>query len=226
MVNSPRIIPVLDVMDGVVVHAVAGERANYRPVVSVLTSSTEPRAVADVLLQITGSQELYIADLNAIQHRGDNFTVLHQLRDLPVQLWLDAGGAVRPGFRPIIGLETYRVGDDCPRDAIVSVDLNGGQLLGAWPELPGVEHPEDVLGVVRHFVRLGLRTFILIDLQTVGRGQGPSASNRCHTVKQRFPMIELITGGGVRHWADVEALTEAGADGVLVASALHAGTWR
>ena len=37
---------------------------------------------------------------------------------------------------------------------------------------------------------------------------------------------EVISGGGVRNWADIQSLDAAGCDGVLVASALHAGEFR
>jgi phosphoribosylformimino-5-aminoimidazole carboxamide ribotide isomerase len=38
--------------------------------------------------------------------------------------------------------------------------------------------------------------------------------------------LGIITGGGVRTWDDVERLGDAGADAILVASALHDGTIR
>src|SRR5438132_1291434 len=59
----PRIIPVIDVMGGVVVRAVAGRRDQYRPLVSRLTNSTDPRDVAQALRDHTGTRHLYLADL-------------------------------------------------------------------------------------------------------------------------------------------------------------------
>ena len=61
-----KIIPVIDVMGGVVVRAVGGRRAEYRPIQSRLTTATDPIEVAKRLLDVTGSQELYVADLDAI----------------------------------------------------------------------------------------------------------------------------------------------------------------
>ena len=51
--TSPRLIPVLDLMNGKVVRAVGGRRDEYRPVVSTLTPSTEPVEVAMALLAAT-----------------------------------------------------------------------------------------------------------------------------------------------------------------------------
>ena len=49
---SMRLIPVLDVMNGVVVRGVGGRRSEYRPIVSQLTSSTDPVEVARVLIEL------------------------------------------------------------------------------------------------------------------------------------------------------------------------------
>jgi phosphoribosylformimino-5-aminoimidazole carboxamide ribotide isomerase len=58
----------------------------------------------------------------------------------------------------------------------------------------------------------------------VGVARGPGPAGICETVRNAFPDLELLTGGGVRDWDDVKRLEDAGVDGVLVASALHDGT--
>src|SRR5262245_46812912 len=63
-----RIIPVLDLLNGVVVRGVAGERSNYRPVVSRLVDQPEPLAVARAFRAQLGLGLLYVADLDAILH--------------------------------------------------------------------------------------------------------------------------------------------------------------
>jgi phosphoribosylformimino-5-aminoimidazole carboxamide ribotide isomerase len=42
-------------------------------------------------------------------------------------------------------------------------------------------------------------------------------------VRRAAPGVRLLAGGGVRHPADLGRLGETGVEGVLVASALHAG---
>ncbi|HVK07511.1 MAG TPA: HisA/HisF-related TIM barrel protein, partial [Gemmataceae bacterium] len=86
-----RLIPVLDVLHGVVVRGVGGRRNEYRPVVSRLTSSTEPVEVARALIGHVRPAELYLADLDAIQGRPPAFAVYRAIRDLGVSLWVDAG---------------------------------------------------------------------------------------------------------------------------------------
>ncbi|MFM8221178.1 MAG: nickel transporter, partial [Planctomycetaceae bacterium] len=44
-----QVIPVLDLLGGVVVRGVAGQRDSYRPIVSQLVDGAEPLAVARAL---------------------------------------------------------------------------------------------------------------------------------------------------------------------------------
>src|SRR5262245_30382036 len=86
-----RIIPVLDVLNGVVVRGVGGRRSEYRPVVSRLTSSTAPLDVARALVDSFHPRELYLADLDAIGGAAPAFGVYQGIRELGVRLWVDAG---------------------------------------------------------------------------------------------------------------------------------------
>src|SRR5207253_1947746 len=61
-----RILPVLDLQNGVVVRGLAGRRAEYRPVVSRLTTSHQPLDIAQAFRDIFGFEHLYLADLDAI----------------------------------------------------------------------------------------------------------------------------------------------------------------
>ncbi|HEX5633320.1 MAG TPA: HisA/HisF-related TIM barrel protein, partial [Gemmatimonadales bacterium] len=56
----------------------------------------------------------------------------------------------------------------------------------------------------------------------VGRGGGPALES-LERVRHAVPGVRLVAGGGVRDGDDLGRLSAAGADGVLVASALHAG---
>ncbi len=87
-----RIIPVIDVMAGVVVRAVGGKRADYRPIQSKLTASVNPVAVATAMVAATGAEDVYVADLDAITGQGGG-TVAAEVADaLPgVKVWIDQG---------------------------------------------------------------------------------------------------------------------------------------
>jgi phosphoribosylformimino-5-aminoimidazole carboxamide ribotide isomerase len=71
--------------------------------------------------------------------------------------------------------------------------------------------------------RFGYRTMIVLDIGRVGSNEGPGTEVTCKLIRGALPDVELLTGGGVRGWDDVRQLEDAGADAVLVASALHDG---
>lgn len=235
----PRLIPVLDVMNGVVVRAVGGRRDEYRPVVSKLTTSTDPLDVAKALIAATGAEELYVADLDAIRGTLAISPAVDELSfrcECPI--WLDLGVNRARGIsvlakarhiRPVVGLETAESPDVLVQAVAAitapvafSLDLRGGELLGEWKAW-GAAHPRDALGISRTAIQAGAKAIIALDLARVGSGSGTGTEPLLRAIRAEFPTTDLIAGGGVRTWDDIDRLGEAGATGVLVASALHEG---
>jgi phosphoribosylformimino-5-aminoimidazole carboxamide ribotide isomerase len=68
---------------------------------------------------------------------------------------------------------------------------------------------------------LGVQHVILLDLTAVGTAAWPVTLDACRAIARDLPHLRLWTGGGVRSIADVNALADGGAHGVLMASALH-----
>ncbi|HKM59743.1 MAG TPA: HisA/HisF-related TIM barrel protein, partial [Candidatus Bathyarchaeia archaeon] len=60
-----KVIPVIDILNGIVVHAVRGKRREYQPLQSSICNSIEPLEIAKTFKTL-GFSELYIADLDAI----------------------------------------------------------------------------------------------------------------------------------------------------------------
>ena len=86
-----KIIPVIDVLGGRVVHAVRGRRKEYQPLKSILCASTDPVDVA-VALKALGFGELYVADLDAITRGQANFSIFKNIADKTgLELMVDAG---------------------------------------------------------------------------------------------------------------------------------------
>jgi phosphoribosylformimino-5-aminoimidazole carboxamide ribotide isomerase len=245
MPQKPRLIPVLDVMGGRVVRAVGGRREEYRPVVSNLTPSCAPGDVLAALGKQANAHEFYVADLDAIAGNGELSSAVHDLIDDPGSrelFWVDIGLRSVEGFTrlpdraglwPVVAFETAGPGttadivsslgkDD---EFAFSLDMRHGELVGDW-QAWGLVNDRDALGLARRVVELGVRTLIVLDLARVGTGSGTGTEPLVRAIRGEFPDVELIAGGGVKTWADVDRLGEAGADAVLVASALHDGTLR
>ena len=95
------IIPVIDIRGGLVVRAVMGRRHLYRPIETPLARSAEPVDIASGLLRLHAFGKLYLADLDAIEGRGDNTLAIAKLRQhFPyLEIWTDNGAAGVGGVR-------------------------------------------------------------------------------------------------------------------------------
>jgi phosphoribosylformimino-5-aminoimidazole carboxamide ribotide isomerase len=231
-----RILPVLDVMNGQVVRGVGGRRADYRPLVSRLTDSTNPVDVANALQAHFGLKELYLADLDAIMRRPPGLELIRSLHAAGFRLWVDAGLREAADARPlaaagvatiVAGLETSRgpemLGNLCHEygsDRIVfSLDLKAGQSLGAHEDWPCAD-PKEIAHLV---IAAGVQRFLVLDLARIGTGSGTGTEGLCRYLAQTYPQIRLASGGGVATMADIERLEAGGVETVLIASALHDG---
>ena len=230
-----RLLPVMDVMGGMVVRGLAGRREEYRPVVSRLTTSCDPVEVARAFRDQLGLDELYVADLDAIAGAAPAWSMYAALRALGCRLWVDAGvreaaSALRfleadierivAGLETLCGPETL---DHLCRDhrerMVFSLDLIAGKPLGngaAW-------RSEDAWAIAERAVESWVRTMIVLDLARVGGGTGTGTEALCGRLASHYPKLEVVAGGGIRDRADLVRFKELGIRGVLVASALHDG---
>ena len=228
-----KLIPVVDLMQGQVVRAVRGNRRAYRPIESRLCSGSDPVAVARALCEHCATNELYVADLDALLGEAAQAAVLRTLlQTLPeLELWLDAGFAnagaarsLRDAFGsaarrvvPVFGSESLASRAELAacfataagaEPAVLSLDRRDGQRLdaaGCWdaPEL----WPQRV---------------IVMTLERVGSDAGPDLETLTD-VRRKAPAAFIVGAGGIRHEADLARAREAGAGAWLVASALHDG---
>jgi phosphoribosylformimino-5-aminoimidazole carboxamide ribotide isomerase len=232
-----RVIPVLDVKDGLAVHAVAGQRSYYRPIQSLLHPSADPLELARAYRDILGLHELYLADLDAIARGGQNYALYSELTALGLEIWIDAGvrsendvPAMVENRRItiVVGLETIRGASDLEAtlrlagtDRIVfSLDLFAGvprvSADAAW-----ISADPDELA--RQLVDLGVRRLLLLDLSRVGTGSGTGTEALQSRLSARHPGLEVFVGGGITGLDKIQAVRDQGAAAVLVGSALHDG---
>jgi phosphoribosylformimino-5-aminoimidazole carboxamide ribotide isomerase len=214
-----QVIPVLDLIGGLVVRARSGDRDAYRPIETPLARSPDPVEVAGGLLGLHPFRTLYVADLDAIRGQGDNFASLARLRAAypALDLWIDNGAAdeaavaaTRSYGVPVLGSESQRdlALIAATREALLSLDFRGEAFQGPQKLLT---RPE----VWPH-------RLIVMTLGRVGSGAGPDWA-RLAAIKAIAGERQLYAAGGVRDAADLDALRAAGAAGVLAATALHDG---
>lgn len=234
-----RLIPVLDLLGGVVVRGVGGRRHEYRPVVSKLAASCGPVEMAHAFRNHFGFTELYLADLDAIAEAPPALATVAALRAAGFRLWVDAGvrepaqaaALAAAGIEGVVlGLETIagptalaRACAELGSERVVfSLDLKDGLPLGKVSSWEG----PDAKAMARQAVTLGVRRLLVLDLARVGTRTGAGTEELCKRLADDYPEIELTAGGGVRDLSDLRRLEQCGVAAVLVASALHDGRLR
>jgi phosphoribosylformimino-5-aminoimidazole carboxamide ribotide isomerase len=230
-----QVLPVLDLLNGIVVRGVGGRRDEYRPVESRLVDKADAFSVARAFRDQLGLSRLYIADLDAILDGHPNLDVYRSLSQEGFELLVDAGLRSVDAAAPVVsagatqliaGLETWPGPDELARlvnafgqRVIFSLDLKNGRALGDLQRWETVDPCE----IGCRAVRAGISEMIVLDLAQVGGGSGISTVGLCRDLLAHCGDLRLITGGGVRDASDLWQLQEAGIDAVLVASSLHDG---
>ena len=214
-----KIIPVIDLKDGVVVHAQQGLREHYQPISTNLCQSSDVYQVIRAFLDNYNFDTIYIADLNAITQQGDHEGLIDNVvTSFPhILFWIDSGYQrfkKHPGnYLPVLGSECFS--DETVlglkafnKQFILSLDYSLSEALGAkslfsdphlWPD-----------------------TIIIMTLNRVGSNQGPDL-DRLNWFCRQYPHKQFIAAGGIRNANDLQALKQIGVHQALIASALHSG---
>jgi phosphoribosylformimino-5-aminoimidazole carboxamide ribotide isomerase len=229
-----HIIPVIDLMAGVVVHAVGGRRHEYLPLVSRLCDTSAPLEVARAFRRHFSLTDLYLADLDAIAGRPFAVGTWTKMLDDGFSLWVDPGVhdpgdakiVAATGAGIVVGLETLN-GPKALAEIVVefgdrvmlSLDLREGKPLG---RCDGWQRP-DAWGIAGEAIALGVQRLLILDLACVGGGAGTATEELCSELTSAYSQIEVLAGGGVGNRADLLRLKGCGVSAVLAASALHDG---
>ena len=217
------VIPALDLKDGAVVQAKAGDRADYRPIKSPFGAADDPVAIARGLLAVTGSPSLYIADLDAIAGTGNHFELVRGIADaLPgITVWIDAGFSdvadcafwLPLGATLVIGSESLAAVDDW-RD--IQEAFGESVVLSLDFGTDGSRGPEPLFSDPA----LWPSRLIAMDLTRVGADTGPDV-DRLKAILAVADGRAVFAAGGVRNARDLAALASLEAQGALIATALH-----
>lgn len=222
-----RMIFVLDIFDGVAVHAVRGERERYAPVggYSRLLRASDPVRIVEYIKP----REVYVADLNLIRGIGkNNLSAVKRISSI-ARTMLDAGVGTMAGVNRaqkaansvILGTETAPLGliknaSELYDNIIASIDTKNGKMAALDEKLciPPLE-------AVKKMNEFPLGDLIILFMERVGARSGVDV----RFLKKAVGVSRhgIIAGGGVRGMEDIEALGSIGVEGVLVSTAVHDG---
>jgi phosphoribosylformimino-5-aminoimidazole carboxamide ribotide isomerase len=220
-----QVIPVIDLKGEAVVRARLGMRSTYAPIVTPLARTSEPVDVVAGFLTLYPFRTIYVADLDAIERRGNHDETIATLSaTFPgVTFWVDVGLGASEEARAWLGRHTRAhlvLGAESLRDLdplkevgtdariLLSLDFDGDRFLG----------PDALMEATA----LWPRRIIVMTLARVGSHAGPDLE-RLAAIARLAPKAEFYAAGGLRGLGDLQSLTRAGVSGVLVASALHDG---
>jgi phosphoribosylformimino-5-aminoimidazole carboxamide ribotide isomerase len=215
-----EIIPVIDIRRGQVVHAVKGQRQNYRPLQTSLCESNSPEDIVQAFVSSYPFKTIYIADLDAIERQSNNDQIIRQLHDKfqSVTFWVDHGLSSSTDLKNqccgqyVLGSETNISPDTLNEiitispDIILSLDFQTNIFLGDRNLLQKTS--------------LWPGRIIIMSLAHVGSDNGPDYELISSLIKTAGDR-KIYVAGGVRHETDLELLNNMGIDGVLIATALH-----
>ncbi len=221
-----RIIFVLDILNGNAVHAMRGERAKYRPVNnSIVCGSSDPVELISAVMP----KETYIADLDYLQHLGDNFGLVGKISKM-TKTMVDVGPENMDDVEKCAGIaDTVITGTEtAPLDLIaaaaerypgrinVSIDMKNGAVLARDRRLE--LKPREL---VKKLNENDIKDIIILELSKVGTSAGIDVDFLREMAE--LSNHNILAGGGIRDMDDIHALEKIGASGALVATAVHNG---
>jgi len=222
-----HIIPVIDLLNGMVVHAKEGNRTQYLPTNSPLCQSSKPLDIVKAFMAIYPFKTLYIADLNAIQGIVNKTKPHSQIvEDIhahfpELTIWLDAGinttkkvkAWAYPYTKLVLGSESFEtisqyesITSQLEQSFTLSIDFLPNGYTGPPALLENYVHwPKDIIAMT--LANVGANTGV--DTQTIKKLLTKAKTHR------------IYAAGGIRHVKDLLALKQLGVKGALIASALH-----
>ena len=215
------VIPVLDIMNGVVVHAIAGEREKYKPYLdSTLCNTPNPDCFLSKFSKM-GFQSVYIADLDSIMGRGNNQWVIDHAIKMGFTVYADVGRAGIQSrdsdrLKHVIGTEYLLYPDELPlvKSRVASLDM----------EYESVKFANSLINireVAPRLINLTPNELLIINLKFVGTMKG--INTRIIELVRQYYNGKLYVGGGLGNLSEILDLKNYGVDGILVATLLHKG---
>ncbi len=216
-----KIIPVVDLKNGNVVHAVQGKRNLYKPLETLISNSIELNDLCSVFIKDYSFETIYIADLDAITNQGNQHDIIKSLLTTypDLNVWLDSGLKflypinINTKCTQILGTEMnfnlieYQNLKQKFTNAILSLDYSGSDFLGDSQLL---KYPNE-----------WPKNIILMNLDKVGSQQGLNIERIKLIQSLLSDQQKLYIAGGIRDQSDLDTLDSLGIDGALISTSIH-----
>ena len=234
--NQFKIIPVIDLLNSRAVHAVKGNRSEYKPLESKYFNTTSPYDIIESLHKKFGFKDFYIADLDSIMKKKTNIPLISELlKNLPINIMLDPGITNDLDLKHysglkisqiILGMETIKslnvienainiFGYD---KTILSIDMFDGKIISSIKELRNL----NLIEIMKKVENMGIINYILLDLYRVGQKIG-EIPNTYLKIRENYDG-NFFVGGGIKDFKEIVKYKIKKFAGVLIATSLYDGT--
>lgn len=225
-----KIIPVIDVKEGIAVAAKKGNRDKYKALISAICNSSDPLKLTEVYKKL-GFSEIYVADLDGILYSKANVELLEKINEI-IPVTADIGIKGKDDIELlknlknveiVIGTETLPYYDFLHEidNIILSLDVKNGKLinnlnLDLWGFIEKLKNDNKIQNKIQKA--------IILDLSQVGTSKGPNIK-LCREIMKKLndKNKKIIYGGGIKNNEDIQKLKGIGIYAVLVGTALHTG---
>lgn len=228
MVIEVLVVPSVDIQGGRCVQLVGGKPGTGK------TYGDPVEAAVDWATQ--GASYLHLIDLDAAMGKGNNLTKVAEVI-ANANVGVEVGGGIRTVERAseIIGLGADRVilGTIAMRDPevvrklvelaggpriVIALDAKGGKVaVEGW----STQTKKDVVEAAKEFENLGIGAILFTNVDVEGRMAGVIAEPIRKLVEA--VSLPIIAAGGVNSLEDVRTAKEAGAEALVIGTALYEG---
>ncbi|MBS3815442.1 MAG: 1-(5-phosphoribosyl)-5-[(5-phosphoribosylamino)methylideneamino]imidazole-4-carboxamide isomerase [Hadesarchaea archaeon] len=223
------IIPAVDIKEGNCVQLVGGETGTGE------AYGDPVKAAID--WEDQGAPYLHVIDLDAAMGEGDNLTKIAEIL-ANLDIGIEVGGGIRSVER---GCELLGIGADRiilgtiafkkpevlkeltdltdPSQIIIALDARNGEVvIEGWKEETG----KDIVELAKEFEEMKIGGILFTNVDKEGRMSGIDKE----TIQKLSTNINLpiIAAGGVGSIQDVKDAKEAGAEALVIGTALYEGT--
>jgi phosphoribosylformimino-5-aminoimidazole carboxamide ribotide isomerase len=221
-----KIIPAIDLMNGQVVRLYKGDPKQKT------VYSDNPVEIAKKW-EASGADMLHIVDLDATLGTGSNISIIKKILEeisIPVEV---AGGlrdeslildVIEISNRVVLGTLAFKDKELLKKlleslgseKIVISVDhIDGEIVIHGWQDRTGIK----LIDAIKEFLEMGFTEFLLTDVSRDGTMEGPDLEfleQACNLSK-----TNVIASGGISNIADVKAVKEKNAFGVILGKALY-----
>ena len=217
------IIPVIDLCDGKVVHAVSGKRKLYQPITSTISDDSKPESILSAFFRLYPFKIIYIADLDSIEGKNNHSKLINKFANQykECEFWIDAG------IKQVLAKESDYIGDNIKLilGSENPIQLNDYQnLIKTNPNiLLSLDFNKNGLVNNSYLLNKGIiwpKKVIVMMLHLVGSNNGIDF-NHLKKIIAINKNSEIYLAGGIKDSNDLKKLNLIDVKGCLIATALH-----